>query len=74
VQLVDTLGHDGIAYTPDVEEALRRVYEDEAAVAYLMRPTRIDDVFRLARAGQVMPQKSTYFFPKLISGLLFHPL
>lgn len=74
VQLVDTLGHDGISYTPDAGEALRRVYEDEAAVAYLMRPTRIEDVFRLARAGEVMPQKSTYFFPKLISGLLFHPL
>src|SRR5688500_14157731 len=50
VQLVDALGHDGISYTPDVGEALRRVYEDEAVVAYLMRPTRIDDVFRLARA------------------------
>ena len=74
VQLVDTLGHDGISYTPDVGEALRRVYEDEAAVAYLMRPTRIEDVFRLARAGEVMPQKSTYFFPKLLSGVLFHPV
>jgi uncharacterized protein (DUF1015 family) len=74
VQLVDTLGHDGISYTPDAGEALRRVYEDEAAVAYLMRPTRIEDVFRLARAGETMPQKSTYFFPKLISGLLFHPV
>jgi uncharacterized protein (DUF1015 family) len=74
VQLVDTLGHDGISYTPDTDEALRRVYEDEAAVAYLMRPTRIEDVFRLARAGEVLPQKSTYFFPKLISGLLFHPV
>jgi uncharacterized protein (DUF1015 family) len=74
VQLVDALGHDGISYTPDVDEALRRVYEGEAAVAYLMRPTRIEDVFRVARAGEVMPQKSTYFFPKLVSGLLFHPL
>jgi len=74
VQLVDTLGHEGIAYTPDADEALRRVYAGEAAVAYLMRPTRIEDVFRLARAGEVMPPKSTYFFPKLISGLLFHPL
>jgi uncharacterized protein (DUF1015 family) len=74
VQLVDSLGHDGIAYTPDAEEALRRVHEHEAAVAYLMRPTRIEDVFRSARAGEVLPQKSTYFFPKLISGLLFHPL
>ena len=74
VQLVETLGHEGISYTPDVVEALRRVYEDEAAVAYLMRPTRIEDVFRLARAGEVMPPKSTYFFPKLTSGLLFHPV
>jgi uncharacterized protein (DUF1015 family) len=74
VQLVDALGHDGISYTPDAAEALRRVYEDEAAVAYLMRPTRIEDVFRVARAGEVLPQKSTYFFPKLISGLLFHPV
>jgi uncharacterized protein (DUF1015 family) len=74
VQLVDALGHDGISYTPDVGEALRRVYEDEAAVAYLMRATRIDDVFRLARAGEVLPPKTTYFFPKLLSGLLFHPV
>ena len=74
VQLVDTLGHDGISYTPDVVEALGRVYEGDAAVAYLMRPTRIDDVFRVARAGAVLPPKTTYFFPKLVSGLLFHPV
>jgi uncharacterized protein (DUF1015 family) len=74
VQLVDTLGHDGISYTPEVDEALGRVYEGEAAVAYLMRPTRIEDVFRVARAGEVLPPKTTYFFPKLVSGLLFHPV
>jgi uncharacterized protein (DUF1015 family) len=74
VQLVDTLGHDGIAYTPDAGEALRRVRDGEAAVGYLMRPTRIEDVFAYARRGEVLPPKTTYFFPKLISGLLFHPL
>jgi uncharacterized protein (DUF1015 family) len=74
VQLVDTLGHDGIAYTPDAEEARQRVQTGDAAVAYLMRPTRIDDVFAYARRGEVLPQKTTYFFPKLISGLLFQPL
>ena len=74
VQLVDTLGHEGISYTPDTEEAERRVREGEAAVAYLLRPTRIEDVFAHARRGEVLPQKTTYFFPKLISGLLFHPL
>jgi hypothetical protein len=74
VQLVDTLGHEGISYTPDADEAERRVREGEAAVAYLLRPTRIEDVFAHARRGEVLPQKTTYFFPKLISGLLFHPL
>jgi uncharacterized protein (DUF1015 family) len=74
VQLVDTLGHDGISYTADEAEAERRVRSGEAAVAYLLRPTRIEDVFEHARRGEVLPQKTTYFFPKLISGLLFHPL
>ena len=74
VQLVDTLGHDGISYTADAAEAERRVRDGEAAVAYLLEPTRIDDVFAHARRGEVLPQKTTYFFPKLISGLLFHPL
>ena len=73
VQLVDELGHDGISYTPDAGEALRRVRGGDAAVAYLLRPTRIEDVWAVARRGEVMPQKSTYFFPKLLSGLLFHP-
>jgi len=73
VQLVDRLGHEGIAYTPDWREAVRRVREGEAGSAYLLRPTRIEDVFAAARRGEVMPQKTTYFFPKLLSGLLFHP-
>ena len=74
VQLVDTLGHDGISYTADAAEAERRVRDGEAAVAYLLRPTRIEDVFAHARRGEVLPQKTTYFFPKLISGLLLHPV
>jgi len=74
VQLVDTLGTAGISYTPDAAEALRRVRDGEAAVAYLMRATRIEDVFAAARRGERLPQKTTYFFPKLISGMLFQPL
>jgi uncharacterized protein (DUF1015 family) len=74
VQLVDRLGHEGISYTPDWDAAVRAVDEGEAEVAVLMRPTRIEDVFAVAQRGETMPQKSTYFYPKLVSGLLFLPL
>jgi uncharacterized protein (DUF1015 family) len=74
VELVDRLGHEGIGYTPDAREAVRCVDSGEADVAFLLRPTRIEDVFERARRGDVMPQKTTYFFPKLLSGLLFMPL
>jgi uncharacterized protein (DUF1015 family) len=71
VRLVDRLGHAGISYTPDWREAVSSVDAGEAAVAVLMRPTRIEDVFAVAQRGETMPQKSTYFYPKLVSGLLF---
>ena len=74
VQLVDRLGHEGLTYTADWREAVRAVDDGEASVAVLMRPTRIEDVFAVAARGETMPQKSTYFYPKLLSGLLFHPL
>ena len=68
VRLVDRLGHEGISYTPDWDEAVRAVDSGEAEVAVLMRPTRIEDVFAVAQRGETMPQKSTYFYPKLVSG------
>ena len=74
VELVDRLAQHEVAYTPDWREAVGRVDRGEAAAAALLRPTRIEDVFAVAHRGDVMPQKSTYFFPKLLSGLLFHPL
>jgi uncharacterized protein (DUF1015 family) len=74
VELVDRFGHEGIGYTPDWREAVRRVDGGEADIAFLLRPTRIEDVFERARRGEVLPQKTTYFFPKLLSGLLFHPV
>jgi uncharacterized protein (DUF1015 family) len=74
VRLVDRLGHEGISYTADWDEAVRAVDSGQAEVAVLMRPTRIEDVFAVAQRGETMPQKSTYFYPKLVSGLLFLPL
>lgn len=74
VELVDRFGHDGLSYTPDRAEAVRRVESGEADSAFLLRPQRVGDVFAHARAGRMMPPKATYFFPKLLSGLLLQPV
>lgn len=63
-----------VAYTRDDTDARERVARGEAAAAILVRPTRLDQVAGVARAGDVMPQKSTYFHPKLLTGMVFNPL
>ena len=74
VELVDRYGLEGIGYTSQSAEAVAAVDRGDADVAFLLRPPRVEDVFAAARLGERMPPKSTYFFPKPLSGLLFHPL
>jgi uncharacterized protein (DUF1015 family) len=74
VEIVDRAGAQGVTYTPQRAEAVQAVDRGDAEGAFLLRPTRIEDVFAYARRGQVLPQKTTYFFPKLTSGLLLYPL
>jgi uncharacterized protein (DUF1015 family) len=74
VEVVDHLAPQGVTYTANRAEAIATVDRGAAEAAFLLRPTRIEDVFAVARRGEVMPQKTTYFFPKLTSGLLFYPL
>jgi uncharacterized protein (DUF1015 family) len=69
-EVVDRLQPEGVTYTAYRDEAERAVDEGEAEAAFLLRPTRIEDVWDVARRGEVMPQKSTFFYPKLTSGLL----
>jgi hypothetical protein len=73
VQLVESLAPEHVSYTPSIEEAVAAVDGGRAAGAFIVRPTRIEDVFRFAERGETLPQKTTYFYPKLLSGLLFHP-
>jgi uncharacterized protein (DUF1015 family) len=74
VEIVERIAPDGVTYTPERAEAVATVDRGDAEAAFLLRPTRIEDVWAVARRGETMPQKSTYFYPKLTSGLLFHPL
>jgi len=71
--LVDELPLEGVTYTASVQEAERAVASGAAAAAFLVRPPTIEQVARFADAGERMPPKSTYFFPKLTCGLLFSP-
>lgn len=59
-----------LEYTADARDAMRRVEDGRAACGVLLNPTPVDRVLAVADANEVMPQKSTYFYPKVPSGLV----
>jgi uncharacterized protein (DUF1015 family) len=70
----DIAHFNGLFYARDTAEALAMVASGEYEAAFVMRPTPVQQVREVAAAGENMPPKSTYFFPKLLTGLLFNPL
>ncbi|HEY2843220.1 MAG TPA: DUF1015 family protein [Bryobacteraceae bacterium] len=63
-----------ITYVRGVDAAVAEVREHGAQAAFLLEPTPIEDMARIAFAGGVMPQKSTDFYPKLLSGVTIYRL
>jgi len=63
-----------ITYVRGVDAAIAEVRDKGAQVAFLLEPTPIDDMARIAFGGGVMPQKSTDFYPKLLSGVTIYRL
>ena len=63
-----------IRYVRDAAEAVAQVAAKEADVAFLMNPVTLDALREIAFAGEVMPQKSTDFYPKLLSGLTIYAM
>ena len=63
-----------LKYIRDAEEAIDDVRSGAAQVAFLMNPVRIEQMRDIAFAGGVMPQKSTDFYPKMLSGLTIYSL
>jgi len=76
LKINDQLGADQprIDFVKDESHALALVQSGEAQVAFLLNPTPVEHVQTVARAGLTMPQKSTYFYPKLPAGLLMYDL
>ena len=59
-------------YIRGLDKAIEAARRGEAQIAFLLRPTSIEDVARISFSGGVMPQKSTDFYPKLLSGLTIY--
>lgn len=72
-KMLDLHGLDFFSYTRDPEEALAAVHEGSDA-AFLMNPPTVEDMRQIALGGEKMPQKSTYYYPKILSGLVLWSL
>ncbi|MGA9314965.1 MAG: DUF1015 domain-containing protein [Solirubrobacteraceae bacterium] len=71
----DDISHfNGLFYARSDAEAVALVRTGEYDAAFLMRPTLVEQVREIAASGENMPPKSTFFYPKLLTGLLFNPL
>lgn len=63
-----------LTYSPDIEEVLMKVDSDPSYAAFFLNPVKIQQIIDVARKGEKMPAKSTYFYPKVLSGLTIHKL
>ena len=63
-----------IEYIKDAEEADKRVHNGDVELVFFMNPTKVHEVQEVAAAGERMPQKATYFYPKLLTGLVMNKI
>jgi len=63
-----------VSYIRNLEEGLQKVKDDEFQMIFLLRSPSLNQIKEIVESGEVMPQKSTDFFPKLKSGLVINPL
>jgi uncharacterized protein (DUF1015 family) len=63
-----------LAYLQDPKQGMAQLDAGEGQVLFVMNPTPVAQVREVAEAGEVMPQKSTYFYPKVVTGLAIHTL
>jgi uncharacterized protein (DUF1015 family) len=71
--VIDRLPLEDVRYTPSAVAAEEAVRSGRADAAFLVRAPALEQVVAVARAGELLPEKTTYFFPKLTSGLVFSP-
>jgi uncharacterized protein (DUF1015 family) len=70
----DVTVKDYVKYVKDESEVVSLVRSNQYQLAFFLKPTRIQQVREIAMARKVMPPKSTYFYPKLITGIVINTL
>ncbi|HMC06399.1 MAG TPA: DUF1015 domain-containing protein [Solirubrobacterales bacterium] len=70
----DIAAKRGLGYAKGIEAARSAIRDGAYDAAFLLRPTPVELVREVAAAGETMPPKSTFFFPKLLTGIVFNPL
>jgi len=70
----EAIGAGALDYTRDLEQLARAVARGDAILGFGMQPVTPAEVIAVADAGETMPQKSTYFYPKVPTGLVLHPV
>jgi uncharacterized protein (DUF1015 family) len=70
----DILAKRGLGYSKSVEDSLALLGDGTYDVAFILRPIPVDQVKAICESDENMPPKSTYFFPKVLTGLVFNPV
>ncbi|HEX3173192.1 MAG TPA: DUF1015 domain-containing protein [Solirubrobacterales bacterium] len=70
----DVLAKRGLGYAKSVEDSLSLIEQGAYDVAFILRPIPVDQVRAICESEENMPPKSTYFFPKVLTGLVFNPV
>jgi len=74
ISSIQRVNESNLTYTSSAEEVFLQVVNGQQRLAFFLKPTKLSEVTTVARAGEKMPQKSTYFYPKLITGLVINSL
>ena len=70
----DIVAKRGLEYAKSVADALALLEDGTYDVAFILRPIPVEQVKAIAETDENMPPKSTYFFPKVLTGLVFNPV
>ena len=69
---IDLEDKDALMFSPHAHELIERVDNDDSYIALFLNPVRVQQIISVALTGQNMPAKSTYFYPKVLSGLVIN--